>query len=239
MKHHKGSARLRAGLLGCTALVGAAGAVSGAWAQGAPENQKTIEEVVVTAQKRAQNLQDVPIAVTAIGEDTLQANRVTNVMDLTGLAPGLVTRTNPGNLGSPSLVLRGVFASAAQPSQDRQISIYVDGVYIGATRGSVTDLPDLQRIEVLRGPQGTLFGRNSTSGAVSVTTRDPAGEFRLRQEFTVGNESQLRIRTSVDTPAIGPFSAYVTYVHDEKRGDTRNLGAGPLSTAPTPSAISA
>jgi len=226
MQRHKGIAQLRAGLLGCTALVGAAGVASGAWAQAAPDDANTVGEVVVTAQKRAQNLQDVPIAVTALSQDTLQANRVTSVMDLTGLAPGLLARSNPGNLGSPSFAMRGVLATASQPSQDRQISIYVDGVYIGSTRGSVTDLPDLQRIEVLRGPQGTLFGRNATAGAISVVTRDPTGELKLRQEVTVGNHSQFRTRTSVDLPAIGPFSAYITYVHDDRRGDTRNLGAG-------------
>jgi iron complex outermembrane receptor protein len=190
------------------------------------DDQNTVEEVVVTAQKRTQNLQDVPIAVTALSQDTLQANRVTNVMDLTGLAPGLMARTNAGSLGSPSFSMRGVFATASQPSSDRQISIYVDGVYLGGTRGSVFDLPDLQRIEVLRGPQGTLFGRNATAGAISVVTRDPTGQLGLRQEVTVGNYSQFKSRTSVDLPAVGPFSAYVTYVHDERKGDTKNLGAG-------------
>jgi iron complex outermembrane receptor protein len=186
----------------------------------------TIDEIVVTAQKRVQNLQDVPIAVTAVSPETLQVNRVTNVMDLSGLAPGLLARPNPGGLGSPSFSMRGVFASASQPSSDRQISVYLDGVYLGSTRGSVFDLPDLQRIEVLRGPQGTLFGRNATAGAVSVVTRDPTGEFGVRQEFTGGNYNQLRSRTSVDLPQMGPFSAYATYVHDERRGETRNLGAG-------------
>jgi iron complex outermembrane receptor protein len=122
--------------------------------------------------------------------------------------------------------MRGVFASASVPAQDRQISSYIDGVYVGGTRGAVFDLPDLERIEVLRGPQGTLFGRNATAGAVSIVTRDPRGELKVRQEVTVGNLSQLRTRTTIDTPKLGILSAYVTYVHDEHRGDVRNLGAG-------------
>jgi iron complex outermembrane receptor protein len=216
----------RIALLGCSALISAVGATSAAHAQAASDQGATLTEIVVTAQKRQQNLQDVPIAVTAVTQETLQANRVTSVMDLSGLAPGLVTRTNPGSLGSPSFSMRGVFATASQPSSDRQVSTYLDGVYIGATRGSVFDLPDAERIEVLRGPQGTLFGRNATAGAISVVTRNPTGQFGVRQDLTVGNYSQFRSRTTVDLPAVGPFSAFVTYVHDERRGDTRNLGAG-------------
>jgi len=185
-----------------------------------------VGEIIVTAQKREQRLQDVPVAVTAVGQEALQVNRVINVMDLNGLAPGLAARQNAGSLGSPSYTMRGVYASASVPAQDRQISSYIDGVYIGGTRGAVFDLPDLERVEVLRGPQGTLFGRNATAGAVSIITRDPSGELGFRQEVTVGNYSQLRTRTTVETPQMGIFSAYLTYVHDERRGDTRNLGAG-------------
>jgi iron complex outermembrane receptor protein len=227
IRNHVRHGAARAALLGCSALAGLVGLSTAAHAQdAADEGAGMIEEIVVTAQKRTQNLQDVPLAVTAVTPEALQANRVTNVMDLNGLAPGFMARSNPGGLGSPSYSMRGVFATASQPSSDRQISTYVDGVYIGATRGSVFDLPDIQRVEVLRGPQGTLFGRNATAGAVSIVTRDPTGEFGVRQEFTGGNYNQLRSRTSVDLPAMGPLSAYFTYVHDERRGDTRNLGAG-------------
>ena len=193
-----------------------------------------MDEIIVTAQKREQRLQDVPVAVTALGQAALQVNRVTNVMDLNGLAPGLSARQNAGSLGSPSYTMRGVFASASVAAQDRQISSYIDGVYVGGTRGAVFDLPDLERIEVLRGPQGTLFGRNATAGAVSVITRDPSGHLKFRQEVTVGNLSQLRTRTTIDTPQIGIFSGYVTYVHDEHRGDVRNLGAGTVFDRTSP-----
>lgn len=209
--------------------LGAALAVSsGAHAQSAGDagERSGLGEIVVTAQKREQSLQDVPIAVTAVTEEALTVNRVTSVNDLTGLAPGLIARENAGSLGSPSFTMRGIFASASVPSQDREISLYLDGVYIGGNRGSVFDLPDVQRIEVLRGPQGTLFGRNATAGAINVITRDPSGEFGLRQEVSFGNYRQLRTRTTIETPQLGPFSAYATYVHDERRGDIRNLGAG-------------
>ncbi|MCW1428360.1 TonB-dependent receptor [Novosphingobium sp. JCM 18896] len=220
MKSHT---NMRSRLLLSTTLAAIAAIPAQAWAQ---SETTGLEDIVVTAQKREQVAQDVPIALTALSADTIQANRVVSVNDLTGLAPGLLSRQNAGALGSPSFSMRGVFASASAPSQDRQISVYLDGVYIGGTRGSVFDLPDTQRIEVLRGPQGTLFGRNATAGAISVVTRDPKGELAWRQEVTVGNYDQLRVRTTIDTPQIGPFSAFFTYVHDERRGDVRNLGAG-------------
>jgi len=208
-------------LLACTAAGAGLFAASGT-AFAADDD----DVIIVTAQKREQNIQDVPVAVTALAGDALVANRVVNVTDLTGLAPGVMSRANAGALGSPNIAMRGVSASASVPSQDREVSMYLDGVYLGGNRGSIFDLPDIQRIEVLRGPQGTLFGRNSTAGAISIVTRDPKGEFGLTQSATFGNLSQLRTRTTVDTPQFGPFSAFVTFVHDQMRGWTRNLGAG-------------
>ena len=194
--------------------------------QAAAGKSTGLTEIIVTAQKREQRLQDVPVAVTAITSETLQINRVADVMDLNGLAPGLMARANAGSTGSPSYSMRGVFASGSDPAQDREIATYVDGVYIGGVRGAIFDLPDIQRVEVLRGPQGTLFGRNATAGAVSITTRDPAGKLQLRQDFSVGDHNTLRSRTTVDTPQWGIFSAFATFVHDERRGDIRNLGGG-------------
>ncbi|RYE40516.1 MAG: TonB-dependent receptor, partial [Hyphomicrobiales bacterium] len=214
--------RVTSRLLGGTAIAMVAGLSGTAYAQDAGYG---VDEIIVTAQKREQSIQDVPIAVSALGEDTLQVNRVQNTADLTGLAPGLVARKAPGGLGSPSFSMRGRNANASVPSQDRQISMYVDGVYIGGNRGTVIDMPDIERIEVLRGPQGTLFGRNSTAGAVQFITPNPTGELGFRQDITVGNQNQFRSRTTINTPSFGPFSARVTYVHDEKRGDVRNLGA--------------
>jgi iron complex outermembrane receptor protein len=228
----------RTNVLACTGSLIAITLATSAWAQNDPSSDQrsanSVEEIVVTAQKREQSLQDVPVAVTAVSQATLQVNRVQSVNDLTGLAPGLMSRQNPGTLGSPSFSMRGVFASASAPSQDREISIYQDGAYIGGNRGAVFDLPDIQRIEVLRGPQGTLFGRNATAGAISIVTRDPTGVFGFRQDFTIGNYSQFRTRTTIDTPQFGSFSGYLTYVHDKRRGDVRNLGAGTLFDRTSP-----
>ncbi len=215
--------RLRSFLLGGTAFAMVAGVSSTANAQDAGYG---VNEIIVTAQKREQSIQDVPLAVTALGQDAIAVNRIEDAADLTGLAPGLVARNTAGALGSISFAMRGVNANPSAPLQDKQISMYIDGVYLGGARGTLSELMEVERIEVLRGPQGTLFGRNATAGAVSVVTRNPTGDMAFRQDVTVGNQGHFRTRTTIDTPAFGPFSAYVTYIHDQSRGDVRNLGAG-------------
>lgn len=185
-----------------------------------------IADIIVTAQRREQSMQDVPIAVTALSQETLQTNRITNVQDLTAVAPNLSVRETAGGAGIPNFSMRGAVSYGSVAGQDKSISLYLDGVYIGSSQGSAFELPDLERIEVLRGPQGTLFGRNSTAGAISIITREPSGKFGVRQSVTYGNYDQLRSSTRVETPAFGPFSASISYTHDERKGDMRNLGAG-------------
>jgi iron complex outermembrane receptor protein len=199
-----------------------------AFAQEAVADDSGLEVIIVTAQKREQNVQDVPIAVTALSGATLEANRVVTVHDLTGLAPGLTVTQASGGQKIPSFTMRGAVSTGLVPGSDKQISIYLDGVYISSPRGSVFDLPDVQRIEVLRGPQGTLFGRNATAGAVSISTRNPTGEVGVKASATLGNFDHFRFHTGVELPQIGPFSGYFSYVHNYKRGDIRNVAAGQL-----------
>ena len=194
----------------------------------ADEDRSGLGVIVVTAQKRAQSVQDVPVAVTALAGDTLQANRILNVTDLTGLAPGVTIRITAGGSKIPSFTIRGAVSYGVVPGSDKQVSMYLDGVYLSSPRGATFELPDVERIEMLRGPQGTLFGRNATAGAVSITTRDPSGEVGVRASGTLGNHRQRRFQMSVDLPQVGPFSGYMSYVHDERDGDIRNLNAGQL-----------
>ena len=185
-----------------------------------------LQEIIVTAQKREQNVQDVPIAVSALNAATLEVNRVSNVTDLSGLAPGVTVVTSAGGSQIPAFSVRGVTSYGVVPGSDKEVSIYLDGVYISSSHGSIFNLPDAQSIEMLRGPQGTLFGRNATAGAVSITTRDPNGKMGAEADFTVGNYDQRRMRLTFNTPQIGPFSGYVTYLHSYKQGDIKNLAAG-------------
>jgi iron complex outermembrane receptor protein len=214
--------------LACSALSTVGLAIgSAASAQTAPSGSvETVQEIVVTAQRREQNVQDVPIAVTALTQETIRANRVVTVNDLNLLAPGFNVVPSAGGTQIPSFTMRGITSYGVVPGSDKAISMYVDGVYISSARGSIFDLPDISQIEVLRGPQGTLFGRNATGGAISITTRDPNGQFGVEQTLSGGNQGQFRSRTSVDLPAWGPFSAYFSYVHNQRRGDVENLGGG-------------
>ena len=192
------------------------------------DDKKGLEEIVVTAQRREQNLQDVPIAVSAVTQEALEVNRVVSVMDLAQLAPNLSVRETPGGIGVPNFSMRGAVSYGSVPGSDKPISLYLDGVYIGNTFGSAFELPDVERIEVLRGPQGTLFGRNATAGAIHVITREPSGEFGIRQSLSAGNYEQFRASTRIDFPAWQDFSASLSYTLNTREGDMKNLGAGAL-----------
>lgn len=203
-----------------------------------PGASESVGEIVVTAQKRSQNLQDVPISMTAVSAKALEANRITSVLDLSAVVPNLSARASGGGSQLPAFTMRGITSYGVVPGSDKELSIYIDGVYVASTVGSSLDLPDLDRIEVLRGPQGTLFGRNATVGAISVVTRNPPDKFGANQEFSVGNYNEFRSKTRIDTGQSGDFSATVTYLHDQRRGDIRNLGAGAVTTFPDSSGLS-
>ncbi len=181
---------------------------------------------MVTAQKREQSIQDIPVAVTALTAEQIEVNRVFNVADLSGLAPNLVSRPSPGAVGTVSFSMRGITSYGSLPGTDKQISTYLDGVYLGNPRGTVFNLPTIERIEVLRGPQGTLFGRNATAGAISISTRNPLGELGFSQDISLGSRDYLRSSTLVDLPSWRDLSVSFSYVHEEQEGSIENLGAG-------------
>lgn len=211
-------------LLSATALAGAIALAPQAHAQASGGGG--LEEIVVTAQKREQSIQDVPTSVSALTGEALEINRIQNIKDLDSVSPALTITTVPAGNSSPVYSMRGVIGLGTAPGADKGVALYIDGVYIGTASGSAFDLADIERIEVLKGPQGTLFGRNSTGGAVSITTRGPRGEFHLKQKVTIGNYGQIESRTRIDTPQIGPFSAALTFGHSQRRGEIRNLGGG-------------
>ncbi|HEX4505301.1 MAG TPA: TonB-dependent receptor, partial [Alphaproteobacteria bacterium] len=209
-------------ILGSTVTVSAEAQVS---AQ-ADQPKAGLEEIVVTAQRREQRLQSVPISITAISAEGLKANRIETVADLNAVAPNLSVRLGAGGNQSPNYTLRGILGASSAAGQDKGVSPYLDGVYLQAQSGSIFEMADIERVEVLKGPQGTLFGRNATGGAIQIITKDPTGELGGYQEFTAGNLGIFRSKTHVDLPAFGPVSAYITYLHSQRDGDTRNLGAG-------------
>ncbi|OCC23457.1 TonB-dependent receptor [Croceicoccus estronivorus] len=201
---------------------------SPAWAQAVPPEGGAaggVGEIVVTAQRKTENLQDVPLAITAFGSDALDNARITDVRNLSGMSPNVLV-TAQGISSIPTISIRGIQSGVSSSAVDPKIGIYLDGVYIGRSVGAIFDLADIERVETLRGPQGTLFGRNATGGAISIVTPAPSGEFGVRALGSVGNYDSFRGRLSVDLPALGIFSARISYLHDESAGDTRNLIGG-------------
>jgi outer membrane receptor protein involved in Fe transport len=149
---------------------------------GAPTG--AVGDIVVTAQRRSERLQDVPISVSAISGSALASAGVTNVQDLGQLVPTLSVTSA---VGFTITFLRGVGSTAIGPGIENPVAIYLDGVYYASTASSLFDLTNIDRIEVLKGPQGTLFGRNATGGLIQVLTRDPTQDLRVNAHVGYGN----------------------------------------------------
>ena len=139
----------------------------------AAAQQSALEEIVVTAQRREQNMQDVGVSVTAVTGDAARALGVTNSKDIAQIAPGVLFDSTAGGAVNSNLTIRGVSQSDFSANQESPNSIYIDDVYVSSSSAASFPLYDLARIEVLRGPQGTLFGRASSGGLVNFITNRP------------------------------------------------------------------
>src|SRR5690606_1751962 len=147
-----------------------------------------LEEIVVTARKREESIQDVPVAVTAVTGETFERSLVTNFQEATALTPGFSVMPSSTSPHAPSLSMRGSVQNATIVTADPSVGVYVDGVYIARAYGVGVDFLDLRDLQVLKGPQGTLFGRNSTAGALLLNTNNPElGEFTGSASLTGGN----------------------------------------------------
>lgn len=205
----------------CGALVSAGAAM----AQDAASTDTGLQDIVVTAQKRAENLQNTPLAVSALTAEVLEARGISDVGDISAIAPNLTTSITPSSTTNITVHIRGIGESDPVLTVDSPVGIYVDGVVIGRTTGAVFDLVDLERVEVLRGPQGTLYGRNTTGGAVNFIAAKPADTFKGSQSFSYGNLDYLMSRTSIDTGEIGNsgLKFKLSYVHKQRDGYADDL----------------
>jgi len=214
-------------LAAMTVSIAGASQASAAPEEGAADTEAAsgLSEVVVTAQKRETNLQKTPIAITVNSGEDLENRRVKSLADLgDGSIPSLriapfFSRNSAFNIG-----IRGIFPSsdANQPARDSVTGVYVDGVYLGRLQGLGAALFDIERIEILKGPQGTLFGRNSTGGALSIVTRKPAGEFRLRQTVGVRNFEGYSTETHLDLPEVANVSVKLDLLATKRKGTVEN-----------------
>jgi len=191
-----------------SALATPAFAQDGAGTTAAPEDVSVasggVTDIVVTARRRSENIQNVPLSVTGISAATLSRQNITSIDRLDGLAPSLSIRPASGPTTSGIVAnIRGIGGSDATGASDYPIATYVDGVLIARPNASMFDLVDLERVEILRGPQGTLFGRNTTGGAINIATKAPAQEFGIEQRVTYGTYDLFKTRTTLDTGVIG------------------------------------
>jgi iron complex outermembrane receptor protein len=162
-----------------------------------------IPDIVVTAQKRAESVQDVPIAISAFDGASLQERAIGNVSQLAAVSPNVNLDSGVSFTASTAVLaasIRGIGASDFAFNIDPAVGIYIDGVYLARSVGANQDLLDVERIEILKGPQGTLFGRNTIGGAVSIVTRDPGQTFSFRGDITTGRYDLFRVRAAVDIP---------------------------------------
>ncbi|HMV72254.1 MAG TPA: TonB-dependent receptor [Pseudomonadales bacterium] len=200
---------------GIAALIGAAIAAS-VPALALAQDKAAIEEVIVTAQKREERLQDVPIAISAITKAQIEERGIDDILDLKALAPNLMVSKYPNSNVVSQVAIRGGVTVNAAMYWEPSTGMYLDGVYLGKSVGSVFDVVDLERIEVLRGPQGTLYGRNTMAGAVNLITRKPSGEFGGSVKLELGNYGYHTERVSIDLPKMGIARASFA-VRSEKR----------------------
>ena len=196
---------LAAAVVAASAVISSAAVAQGAGSQPVSGNETDasgIETVTVTAEKRSEDIQKVPITVNAYSSDELKSFSMTRVQDLTTLVSGF---TGSGLEDGQSPHMRGIGVSKAEPGQERSVATYVDGVYIGAVSPGVMTLQDASDVEVLKGPQGTLFGRNTTAGLIQLTTRAPdfsnlqvEGEVGYASYNTVSGSAYLNVPLSDD-----------------------------------------
>jgi iron complex outermembrane recepter protein len=196
-----------------------------AYAQDAPvaaeDDQGGIQDIVVTAQKRAENVQDVPIAISAFGEAALQERAVADVSSLANIAPNVTLDAGTPFSGSTSVLsayIRGIGQNDFAANLDPGVGVYLDGIYLARTVGANMDLPDVERVEILKGPQGTLFGRNTIGGAISIVTRNPGKEFAFNADVITGRFNRLDIKGTVDVPITDGLSAGVTFSSKSRQG---------------------
>lgn len=222
----------RAAQIARAAAVGAAvlGVAVPAAAQDVPwaDEGGTLQEVVVTAQKREENLQDVPISITAVSGEQLQHRSIDGLAGLNAIAPNVMFRESPGAALISRVSIRGSFPGQVAIYGEPSVGLYLNGVYLGKSQGSVFDIVDIERVEVLRGPQGTLFGRNTEGGAINFITRQPSGEFRGSAGVEFGNFDHRAVKANLDLPRFGIASVSLGVRKQERDGWMENLGGPDL-----------
>jgi iron complex outermembrane receptor protein len=211
--------------LGCVVVYPTSALAQDQVASPGASDESVATEIIVTAQRREERLQDVPLAVTALTAEELQNSRIENVQDLEERVSSL-TFTQSTNEQNSSLRIRGVGTSLFGTGFEPSVSIVLDGVVLARQGQGFVDLIDLERVEVLRGPQGTLFGKNATAGVVNITTRRPSSDFEVFGDVTVAERDEYRVRGSVSGPIGTTLGARLTGFYSDVGGHILNRATG-------------
>ena len=215
-------------LVGCSGLVAIAIATAPARSQTASEDQAQvhdgrIEDIVVTARRTEENLQTTPVAVSATTGEALKRAQVNDVVALQSMAPSLSIAPGVAQPAAANIGIRGQISTDALIAVDNAVGLYFDGVYIARSSGSLMNLVDVSRIEVLRGPQGTLFGRNTTGGAINIISNQPTGELEGSVKLRYGNYDTAEATVVVNVPMVNDELALrMVYQHSQRNGFGRN-----------------
>src|ERR1700722_566508 len=216
---------------GCIAALVAISATLVGNARADTPSPPTLTEIIVTAQKRLENIQDVPVAVMALSTQQLQDAGVTDLKNMTALTPGVtVTSTTSENVTTARI--RGIGTVGDNPGLESSVGVIIDGVYRARNGVGFGDLGEIDRIEVLEGPQGELFGKNNDAGVINIVTARPSTTFGVTGEITGGNFDDRAASGSITGP-VGDFSAFRLYAGYQKRDGFLNVetGTGTLDDA--------
>ncbi len=196
-----------------------------------------IEEIIVTSLKRANGIaaQDLPVSVTAISEQLILESESVDLTDIGRMVPNATLHPSATFASTPNFLIRGIGVSGTTRSLDPAVGIIVDGVYLGFPVGANLDMFDRESIEILRGPQGTLLGRNVTGGAVVVRTKRPTGEFGAKIDATVGDYSRRDLSFSIEGPISDTISGKIAVMSRERDGYWKDNNGGTM--VPTDGAI--
>ncbi|MGE0582983.1 MAG: TonB-dependent receptor [Steroidobacteraceae bacterium] len=190
----------------------------------AQEDAFTIEEVVVSAQKRTERLVDVPVAISVFGASSIDQTGVRELREVSGYIPNMQISKGPDF--SSTVTIRGVGANSRNIGFDSRVGVYIDGVYVGQSPAINQELLNLERVEVLRGPQGTLFGKNTVAGAINLITKKPDDELRGMASVDFGNLNYREVRGSLNLPVNDAVSTSFAVSKTDRDGYVRNIITG-------------
>jgi len=202
-------------------------AIASSLAQAQDNRATALEELIVTAQHREEAAASTPISLFTLDTEQLEKQRISNIANLSGLVPNLNIDSFPANNQTLRLFIRGVGLTDTQITQDAAVGVYLNGAYIARSTGLAFDVADLQRIEVLRGPQGTLYGRNTTGGAIKLITAPPQTDaVSFKQTLSAGNQKLFTSKSSVNLPLSDKVATKLAYFYEDVNGFTDNNAKG-------------